>query len=350
MRLLILGTGGIANTHAQAFAEIPGVDVAGCADVDPARAEAFAAEHGIPQTWTSLTEALAEGDFDALANSTPDAVHYPTTMEALHAGLHVLCEKPLATNAEHARAMTEMAESKGVVNGVNLTYRNVPALQAAREIVAEGRLGDIRHFEAAYLQSWLTQPAWGDWRTEEAWLWRLSSKHGSLGALGDIGIHLFDFLTFAAGSDIASIQAALTTFPKVEGDRIGPYVMDANDSFTMTARLANGASGVLHATRFAPGHINDLSLRLFGTGGGIELTNTGDLGTLRVCEGDDLVTGTWRDVPLSPVKSNFVRFAEAVLGGPGMQPDFRTAYRLQHVIDAAHMLPHGEVTLEGGKF
>lgn len=343
MKLLILGTGGMASAHAEAFAAIDGVEVAGCADIDLTRAEEFAKKHGIPRAWGSLNDALQACSFDAMTNTTPDAAHYPTTMAALDAGLHVFCEKPLATNAAHALIMTEAAESKGVVNGVNLTYRNVAALQAARQIVGEGRLGSIRHFEGAYLQSWLTQPAWGDWSTEETWLWRLSSQHGSLGALGDIGIHIFDFVTFAAGSDISAIQSMLTTFPKAPGDRIGPYVLDANDSMTLTARLENGASGVIHATRFAPGHMNDLSLRLFGTKGGLELTNSGDLGTLRICEGEGLPTATWREVPLAPVNTNYQRFAAAVLCDGQMQPTFRTALALQHVIDAAHEGNHLEI-------
>ncbi len=347
MRLLILGTGSMAGAHANGFAEIPGVEVAGCADVELARAEAFAKEHGIPEAWPSLAAAIDSGGYDAVTNATPDPVHYPTTMEALAAGLHVLCEKPLATNAADASDMTLLAEEKGVVNGVNLTYRNVSALQKARQIVDEGRLGDIRHFEAAYLQSWLTQPAWGDWRTEERWLWRLSSEHGSMGALGDIGIHIFDFVTYAAGADIAAIQAMLTTFPKAEGDQIGPYVLDANDSMTLTARLEGGASGVIHATRFASGHLNDLSLRIFGTKGGIELTNAGDLGTLRLCEGNDLTTATWREIPLEPVVTNYRRFADAVQTGGRMTPDFRTALRLQRVIDAAHQEPHREFDVRG---
>ncbi len=336
MRLLILGTGNMAGAHATQFAAIEGVTLAACVDIDAARAATFAHEHGIPKVYPSLTEAIAAGGFDAVANATPDPVHFPTTMEALEAGLHVFCEKPLATNHADALIMSETAQWKGVVNGVNLTYRNVAALQTAREIIAAGQLGEIRHFEAAYLQSWLTQPAWGDWKTEDRWLWRLSRDHGSNGVLGDVGIHIFDFATYAAGSAIRAITAQLKTFHKAPDDRIGQYILDANDSVVMTAELTCGATGVIHATRFASGHLNDLSLRIFGTEGGLEVTNAGPLGTLRICAGDDLETATWRDVALSPVASNYHRFAQAVIGRKGeMSPDFATATRLQAVIDAA---------------
>jgi predicted dehydrogenase len=87
-------------------------------------------------------EALAWGEFDAVTNVTPDAAHYPTTMPLLAAGKHVLCEKPLATNAAHAEAMAEAAAVKaGVVNMVNLSYRNVPALQKAAQMVRDGAIG-----------------------------------------------------------------------------------------------------------------------------------------------------------------------------------------------------------------
>lgn len=343
MRLLILGTGSMAGAHAKAFRAIDGVTLAACVDVDLGRARAFAAEHGIALVYASLAEAIAAGGFEAVANATPDAVHFPTTMEALDAGLHVFCEKPLATNHADARTMTETAERKGVINGVNLTYRNVAALQKAREIIADGGIGKVRHFEAAYLQSWLTQPAWGDWKTEDRWLWRLSTAHGSNGVLGDVGIHIFDFATFATGSDIRAITAQLATFPKAPGDRIGDYVLDANDSVVMTAELGSGATGVIHASRFASGHLNDLSLRIFGTEGGVELTNEGTLGVLKICAGDDLETATWRDVALSPVETNYQRFAEAVRAGRKMTPDFATATRLQAVIDAAFSAASGKV-------
>ena len=335
MRLMILGTGNMAGAHVRHFSAIKGVTLAACVDLDEARVKKFAAEHQIAKTYTSLAEALNEGGFDAVSNTTPDAAHFPTTMECLKDGYHVFCEKPLATNHAHTTAMTEAAAAAGVVNGVNLTYRNVAALQKAREIIAHGEIGAVRHFEASYLQSWLTQPAWGDWKTEDTWLWRLSTKHGSNGVLGDVGVHIFDFATYAAGSDIAAITAQLTTFDKAPGNQIGEYTLDANDSMVLTARLASGATGVIHASRFASGHLNNLSLKVFGTLGGLEVTNTGELGTLRMCSGKDLEAATWKDVALTPVPTNYQRFTDAVRSGAPMIPDFADATRLQAVIDAA---------------
>src|SRR5690606_20209247 len=137
---------------------------------------AFADAHNIPQRFSSLDAALAWGGLDAVANITPDALHHPTTLPILRAGKHVFCETPLSTDAPKAQEMTELAEQAGVVNMVNLTYRNVAELQHARELVEAGAIGAVKHVEASYLQSWLVSKAWGDWRTDPGWLWRLSTK------------------------------------------------------------------------------------------------------------------------------------------------------------------------------
>ena len=103
--------------------------------------------------------------------------------------------------------MTEAAEAAGLVNMVNLTYRNAAAHPDSPAGWSQaGEIGEVRHVQASYLQSWLTGRHWGDWRTEERWLWRLSSAHGSKGVLGDIGVHILDFVTFGTGLDIVALH------------------------------------------------------------------------------------------------------------------------------------------------
>jgi predicted dehydrogenase len=335
LRLLILGTGGMARNHAEAFAAIPGVSVVAGVDTNADRLAAFRAAHGVPHGFASLQAALDWGGFDAVANVTPDAAHHATTMPLLAAGRHVLCEKPLATNATDARAMAEAAARAGVVAMVNLTYRNVPALQEAARLVRAGAIGALRHLEASYLQSWLTQPAWGDWRTESQWLWRLSQAHGSKGVLGDVGIHILDFATFAAGEDVADLSCRLTNFDKAPGGRIGDYVLDANDSATMQVRLTAGAIGTVAATRMASGHLNDLRLRLYGLTGGLEVALEGGVSRLRGCLGDDMPAALWRDLPMPEVPTVYQRFVAAIRGQGPADPDFARGARLQAVLDAA---------------
>ena len=100
---------------------------------------------------------------------------------------------------------------------MNLTYRNVPAMQKAAQMMRDGAIGAVRHFEASYLQSWLTQPAWGEWSTEPQWLWRLSTKHGSKGVLGDVGIHILDFASYVADQNPVSVHCRMRAFGKAEG-------------------------------------------------------------------------------------------------------------------------------------
>ena len=335
MRLLILGTGGMARNHAEAFREINGVILTACVDTNPDRLTAFADTYAIPNRFPTLSDALAWGQFDAVANVTPDPVHHPTTLECLAAGKHVFCEKPLAVNATDAFEMTRAQEDAGLIGMVNLTYRNFASIQKARALIAEGALGTIRHIEASYLQSWLTQPAWGHWDREDQWLWRLSTAHGSHGVLGDVGVHIVDFASYGTGLDIASVMCNLKTFPKAPGDRIGDYVLDANDSCTMQTTFTNGALGVIHATRWASGHVNELKLRAYGEKGGIEVGIRDDETWLKASLGQDMLTGTWAEIACPEVPTNFQKFATAVANEQQDEPSFRRAAQVQQVLDAA---------------
>jgi predicted dehydrogenase len=334
-RLLLLGTGGIASHHVQEYARIPECEIVACVDLIPGRAEKFAAANGIEMHFESLDAAIARGGFDAVVNATPDGVHKATTLAVLAAGKHVFCEKPLAPTYADALAMTEAAEKAGVINMVNLTYRNSPALQQARKLVEAGTIGELRHVEAAYRQSWLVGKAWGDWRVEDKWLWRLSKRHGSTGVLGDVGIHILDFATYGACDAIVSLKAELVTFPKAEGDRIGDYMLDANDSFAMTGRLAGGAMATVLATRYATGHVNDLSLSLHGTKGGLKVETNGTDSRLSACLGKDIDKNRWKKLDMPPVKRNARRFADALISGENGDPSFRRAADIQKLIDAA---------------
>ncbi len=335
IRLLIVGTGGMARNHAEAFAAIAGVQIVG--GVDP-RAEpraAFCAAHGIPHGFSSVAEALAWGGFDAVTNVTPDAAHHATTLPFLAAGKHVLCEKPLATNAADAAEMADAAARAGLVNMVNLSYRNVPALQKAAALVRQGAIGTIRHFEASYLQSWLTQDAWGAWDKESQWLWRLSTAHGSKGVLGDVGIHILDYATFIAGHAVAEISCRLATFDKAPGGRIGDYLLDANDSATMQLVLDNGALGTVAATRFASGHLNDLRLRLYGDKGGLQVLFERGTSRLLGCFAPDLQTALWSEIDCPPVPTIYQRFIAAIRGEIAPDPTFARGAALQRLLDSA---------------
>lgn len=335
MRLLILGTGWMAQEHARRFSAIEGVDIVGAVDVDPSRVGEFADSFSIPNRFTSLEAALAWGEFDAVANVTPDRIHHPTTMALIAAGKPVLCEKPLAENFGRATEMAEAAKAAGIVNMVNLTYRNVAALQKARQMVQAGEIGTVRHVEASYLQSWLVSKFWGDWRTDPKWLWRLSRGHGSNGVLGDVGIHILDFASYGAALDIDHVFCRLRSFDKAPGNRIGDYGLDANDSFAMTLDFSNGAFGVVHASRWATGHLNELRLRIYGERGGIEVVHNLDGSALKACVGDNVENAKWVELDAGTVPTNYQRFTDAVRTGVQAEPSFHHAAELQKVLDLA---------------
>ena len=146
---------------------------------------------------------------------------------------------------------------------------------------------------------------------------------------------LFRSATLVAGAGASNISCRLTTFPKAPGDRIGDSVLDANDSFAMHLRLQNGAVGVIHASRMASGHFNNLFLRIFGTKGGLDLRYENDVSSLRASIGDDMLTPVWRDVAVPPVASNYQRFIAAIRGGAQVLPDFARGAELQKVLDLA---------------
>ena len=332
MRLLMLGTGRMAINHAKAFQAIDGVEMVGAVDPAAANLTGFADTFGIANRFATLDEALAWGEFDAVDNITPDSIHHPTSLKVIAAGKHIFCEKPLAPSYGLAMEMVEAVEAAGLINMVNLTYRNVAELHKAREIIAAGTIGEVKHVEASYLQHWV---ALRDFNDPGPWLWRLSKGHGSNGTVGDIGIHILDFTTFAIGQPIVAMNSRLQTFQKVPGDRIGEYVLDANDSFIISAEFGNGAIGTIHSSRWASGHSNDQRLRVYGNKGGLELSH-GHWGTLlRVCAGEDVATSTWREVKAEPVETNYQRFAEAVRTGVQADPDFRHAAGLQKILDLA---------------
>ncbi|RWB92868.1 MAG: Gfo/Idh/MocA family oxidoreductase [Mesorhizobium sp.] len=335
MRLLILGAGARANRHALEFAKIEGVAIVGTVDVDAARVDAFAGKYNIEHTFTSLEEAITWGEFDAAANVTSDKAHHPTTLALIAAGKHVLCEKPIAESYERAAEMASAVERAGLVGMISFDYRDFPALQRARDLVLSGDIGPIRHFDASFLQSWLVSDAYGHWADEPKWLWRLSTKHGSNGVLGDVGIHILDSVAYASGSTVDRLSARLKCFEKTPGNRIGEYDLDANDSLTMTVELKNGAMGVMHASRWATGYLNELKVRLFGDKGALEVVSTPEGTSLKACLEKNVDNAVWREIGVGAVPTIWQRFFEAVESGQVAEPTFRYAANLQKAVDLA---------------
>jgi predicted dehydrogenase len=153
--------------------------------------------------------------------------------------------------------------------------------------------------------------------------------------LGDVGIHILDFASFVAGQPVADLSCRLKTYAKAPGDRIGDYVLDANDGFAMHIGLAGGGIGTVSASRMTTGHFNDLRLRLYGDKGGLEVLFEKRVSALRACLGQNVLSEVWQTVKAPRVTTNYRRFIDEVRGGPRLAPDFARGAELQEWLDLA---------------
>ncbi|MFI0355519.1 Gfo/Idh/MocA family protein [Actinomadura sp. 9N407] len=231
------------------------------------RTGAAARELGWASVETDWKELLRRDDVQLIDICTPGDTHAEIAVAALDAGKHVLCEKPLANSVGEAAAMVaaaERARARGVRSMVGFNYRRVPAIALARRMVADGRLGTLRHVRAQYLQDWLTDP-------DSPLVWRLEKDRAGSGALGDIGAHIVDLAQFVTGQLLTGVSALTQTFvperPLVGGDGTGPVTVD--DAAVFVARTAGGALASFEATRFAAGRKNALRLELNGSAGSL---------------------------------------------------------------------------------
>ena len=170
-------------------------------------------------SFTSFDELLSSCEVDAISNTTPDSFHKEIAIKSLRNNKHIFSEKPLATNYSDALEMYEETTKKKLINMVNFSYRNSSGYQELAKIVQSGELGSVRHVEAVYYLSWLTSKNQGDWKVDDHLKWRLSTKHGSLGVLGDTGVHIIDFATYPVGR-LKKINTLLKTF-KDKGEKLG---------------------------------------------------------------------------------------------------------------------------------
>lgn len=236
---------------------------------DPAATAAAAGRYGFRATETDWHALLGRDDVQLIDVCTPGDSHAEISIAALDAGKHVLCEKPLANTVAEAEAMAaaaERARARGIRAMAGFNYRRVPAIALARQLVADGRIGTIRHVRASYLQDWLADPAF-------PLTWRLQRGQAGSGALGDLGSHLVDLAQHLTGQLITGVSASTETFvtqrPLVAGEpgRTGAVTVD--DAVAFTARLGAGTLGSFEATRFAAGRKNALRIELNGERGSV---------------------------------------------------------------------------------
>lgn len=341
IRIGIVGTGGMATAHANHFKSIPGVELAACMDVVPDRAQAFADTHGVKHPLTELSDVLDA--CDAISIVTPDQYHVPILLDAFQADKHVLTEKPLALTLDEAKKAARAAvkaTDRGLVHLINFSHRS-PAFHKARRLVESGRLGELRYFRSAYLQHWITADSWGHWADREAALWRMSKGAGSGGALGDVGCHILDYITALTGT-VHQLQCRFADFPVVDkrGESHTQYngmKLDANMSALLTLELENGVIGSCDVTRVAAGWPNEVIAEIYGTEGGLRVSQGRWGQLLEGCLGKARHHNppVWKAIHAPQTPNNWQAFIRGIKRGEPVQPDVVRGAEVQAYLDAA---------------
>lgn len=281
---------------------------------------------------------------------TPGNTHHEIVLAALAAGKHVICEKPLANSLAEAKEMLEAARAAGTVNAVCFNYRRAPAVQLARRLIDDGRLGTIRHWRATYLQDFIMDPGF-------PLIWRLRKELAGSGALGDIGAHIVDLSRFLVGG-ISEVVGMTETFIKerpLEGSGGERGEVTVDDAAAFLARFENGAVGTFEATRFAAGRRNKNAFEINGSRGSVafDLERMNELEvylvedeadvqgfrTVNVTEpGHPYAGAWWPPGHILGYEHTFVHtmkdLLDGIRSGTGPAPTFEDAYHVQAVLDA----------------
>jgi predicted dehydrogenase len=241
-----------------------------------AGAAAAAARYGWAESSTDWRAVIRREDIDVVDICAPGFMHAEIAVAALAAGKHVLVEKPLANTLAEAEAMAAAAREAragGVQSMVGFNYRRVPALALARELIAEGRIGTVRHVRAAYLQDWLADP-------ESPMSWRLKRETAGSGALGDIASHAIDQVLFLLRDHVTEVSGRTHTFTTHRPGTQGLEEVTVDDAAWATLTLASGAVASVEVSRVATGQKNSLKLEIYGDKGSL-VFDLEDLNELR---------------------------------------------------------------------
>lgn len=361
---------GKAHSHAwrsvNAFFDTPEVEQRLLVGRDPQRVAAAADRFGWKDSETDWRAVLDRDDIDIVDICAPGILHSEIAIAALEAGKHVIVEKPMATTVADAVRMRDAfdaAAKNGAHAIVNFNYRRVPAIALAKKLIEDGRLGQLRHVRAAYLQDWLSDPA-------VPMSWRLRKEEAGSGVLGDLGSHLVDLILHLTGESVTGLSGGIRTFvdERPRGDSgdgsikgtggastglLEPVTVD--DAAWASAQLTGGAVVQLEVSRFALGRKNELTLALYGDRGSLlfNLENlnelwffdgagaTGEQGFRRilVTEAEHPYAGAWwPDGHIlgweHAFTHQFAEFLNGIKSGTPTTPSFDDGLRVQRVLQA----------------
>ena len=269
IKIGIVGTRFMGRAHSNAYLDVPyyfpvpslPVLQAACG-TDPENLKAFARNFGWQSTETDWKHLVERDDVDLIDICTSNATHLPIALASARSGKHIFCEKPLAMNAEEARRMLDAALENNVTHMVAFNYRRVPALALAKQLIDQGKIGKIYHFNAVYYQDWLIDPTF-------PFVWRHDAQVAGSGAHGDMNAHIVDLARYLVG-EFAAVSGAKEIFVKERPTGDGQFAaVTADDAMYFLAHFSGGALGSFLATRFATGRKNYLRLEIFGSQGAL---------------------------------------------------------------------------------
>jgi predicted dehydrogenase len=346
-----VGGWGVAG-HLQAYKDSPHAQVVAVCDAVAERAEQVAGEWGVAHAFADYRELLAMPGVDAVDIATPNNTHRDIAMAALAAGKHVMCEKPLAIELEHAREMARAAVEIGRINAVNFVHRFVPSARYVKQLIDEGAVGEIYHVNIAYAQGWLTDPSFPR-------VWRLNAAVAGTGTLGDIGIHVSDLVRWWLTDEVRSVAGRLTTFRKERPtvaasatmssvrDRAGraePATemapVDVDDEATWLATFEKGTQCVFFSSRNATARANLIRAEIYGSDGAIVYEN-GVRATVEASLGGSMwKRNAWATLPVPPAllredaKNSMHYFVQDIATNSRIAPTFNDGLRAQEVLTA----------------
>jgi predicted dehydrogenase len=271
VRAGVVGTGFIGVVHVEALRRL-GIEVVGVVGSSPERAQA----KQLAPVIESYEALLADDRVDVVHLTTPNHLHYDQVKQALAAGKHVVCEKPLALTSEQSSELVELAERTGLVHCTNFNIRFYPQVQQARALVADGAVGAVWNVHGGYLQDWLLLPTDWNWRLEP-------EKGGALRAVADIGSHWLDLVQFVLGKKVESLLADLATTIRVRrrptreietfasADDVAreDAPMTTEDLAHILLRFDDGTRGSLVLSQVSAGRKNSLRFEVDGSGGSL---------------------------------------------------------------------------------
>lgn len=260
------------------FFDVPAFEQKVLVGRDATQVAEAAARYGWAESATDWRSVIERDDIHIIDICAPGWMHAEIAIAALEAGKHVLVEKPLANTLAEAELMTAAAakaRKRGVQSMIGFNYRRVPALALAKELIAEGRLGTVRHVRAAYLQDWLSD-------AESPMTWRLRKETAGSGALGDIASHAIDQVLYLLGDAVTEVSGRLHTFVDRRPGADGLEDVTVDDAAWATLTLASGAIASVEVSRVATGQKNSLKLEIYGDKGTIlfDLEALNELGFL----------------------------------------------------------------------